>query len=123
MAGAGDKSLRPRDWGTLLLASGDLLPRQRARDQQADIAGSELKRRVLTRLIELDPEPTQLSLSLDQIVQEIGDPTGPTRAIAVGIMEEFEAAQRSPAMLELLLHDATARSATKPAVTTTAPTH
>src|SRR5262245_21736436 len=39
--------LRPKDMALLLLASGDLLPRQRARDQQADISGSALKARIL----------------------------------------------------------------------------
>jgi len=44
----------------LLLASGDLLPRQRARDQQADISGSALKARILNELVLLDPEPVQM---------------------------------------------------------------
>jgi hypothetical protein len=39
--------VRPKDMALLLLASGDLLPRQRARDQQADISGSTLKARIL----------------------------------------------------------------------------
>jgi len=43
--------LRPKDMALLLLASGDLLPRQRARDQQADISGSALKARILNELV------------------------------------------------------------------------
>ena len=98
--------LRPRDLATLLLASGDLLPRQRARDQQADIAGAGLKRRVLTRLVQLDPEPADTAAVLDSIVQEIGEPTGPTRAIAAGILEDFEAARNTPELVAWLLDQA-----------------
>jgi hypothetical protein len=43
-------ALRPKDMALLLLASGDLLPRQRARDQQADLSGSALKSRILNEL-------------------------------------------------------------------------
>ena len=43
--------VRPRDFALLLLASRDLAPRKRARDQQADRAGLELKKRVLTALV------------------------------------------------------------------------
>lgn len=101
---------RPRDLALLLLASGDLSARQRARDQQADIAGSQLKRRVLQRLLELDPEVSDLARSLDQIVQEIGDPVGPTRAIAAAVLEEFEVAAHTPQLVEWLLHQAATRS-------------
>jgi hypothetical protein len=109
MNATNDEPLRPRDFATLLLASGDLLPRQRARDQQADLAGSELKRRVLTRVIELDPESAGLADSLDGIVREIGDhdALGPARAIAREFGEEFEAARRTPQLVEWLLHRAT----------------
>jgi hypothetical protein len=103
-------SLRPRDLATLLLASGDLLPRQRARDQQADTAGGELKRRVLERVATLDPEPSDLVPTLDRIIEEIGEPTGPTRAIATGIREEFEAVAGAPQLLEWLLARAAERS-------------
>src|SRR2546427_2136674 len=59
--------LRPRALALLLLASGDLLPRRRARDQQADVAGMQLKRDLLTRLAVLDPEPDQLEAALVHI--------------------------------------------------------
>ena len=78
--GPEDDLLRPRDLALLLLASGDLLPRKRARDQQADRTGLELKRRMLDRLAALDPEPHELEAALLQIVNEMGPPTGPTTA-------------------------------------------
>lgn len=99
--------LRPRDLALLLLASGDLLPRQRARDQQADRAGLELKRRLLDRLAALDPEPAELESALARIVEEIGPPTGPTRALAVGVWEEWRAACTAPEWVAHLLREAT----------------
>ncbi len=98
--------LRPRDLAHLLLASGDLLPRQRARDQQADVAGMQLKRDLLTRLAALDPEADQLEAALVQIVNEIGVPTGPTRAIAAMFREEWQAACVSPEWVAQLLGEA-----------------
>ncbi len=48
--------LRPSDRAQLLLSGGDLLPRQRARDQAADLVGMELKRdvrSVIDRIVQL----------------------------------------------------------------------
>ena len=59
--------LRPRDLALLLLASRDLRPRQRARDQQADAAGLALKRRVLDRVAALDPEPAEFEAALVEL--------------------------------------------------------
>jgi len=98
---------RPRDLALLLLASGELMPRQRARDQQADQAGMALTRRLLDCLAALDPEPEQLEITLLRIVEEIGPPTGPTRAIAIGIREEYEAACASAEFVAHLLGEAT----------------
>jgi hypothetical protein len=103
--------LRPRDLALLMLASGDLLPRQRARDQQADLAGSELKRRVLDRLAALDPEPTAIEAALFQIVEAIGPPQGPTRAVAAGVRDEWRAACAAPEWVAQLLADAANQTA------------
>ena len=97
---------RPKDMALLLLASGDLLPRQRARDQQADITGNSLKSRILNALVRLDPEPDQVEATLEQIITLLGPPTGPTRAIAVGVLEEWQAACASPEFVEWLLAQA-----------------
>jgi hypothetical protein len=95
--------LRPRDLALLLLASGDLVPRQRARDQQADRAGLALKRRVLDLLAAFDPEPETMEATLQRIVDEIGPPTGPSRAIAISIREEWQAACGSADVVSHLL--------------------
>jgi hypothetical protein len=99
--------LRPRDLALLLLASGDLLPRQRARDQQADRAGLELKCRVLNRLAALDPEPGQMEEALLRIVNELGPPTGPVRAIATLVRDEWQAACAAPDWVAQLLAEGT----------------
>jgi hypothetical protein len=106
----GMSALRPRDLAVLYLASGDLLPRKRARTQQPDVAGLALKRLVLDRLAALDPEPEQLDATLVHIVNEIGPPTGPTRAIALGFREEWQAACTSPEFLTHLLGEAAHQS-------------
>src|SRR3984893_8205388 len=88
--------LRPRDLALLLLASGDAAPRQRARDQQADRAGLELKRRVLAALVECDPEPDEVEAVLMEVVEEVGPPTGPTRSVAALVLREWQAAAAAP---------------------------
>jgi len=105
--GQANEPLRPRDLALLLLASGDLRPRQRARDQQADRAGLELKRRVLDRLAALDPEPDDLEAALVRIVEELGPPSGPVRAIATLVRDEWQAACAAPEWVAQLLGEAT----------------
>src|SRR5579862_6796854 len=101
-----DEPLRPRALALLLLASGDLRPRKRARDQQADRTGLELKRTILDRLAALDPEPEEIEAALVRIVEEIGPPTGPTRAIATIIRDEWQTACSSPTWIAHLLEEA-----------------
>lgn len=101
-----NSQLRPRDLALLLLASGDLMPRKRARDQRADVAGLELKRDMLRRLAEADPEPDGMDQVLTRIMEEQGGPTGPSRAIALLIKEEWLAACASPEWVAQLLADA-----------------
>lgn len=98
--------LRPRDLALLLLASGDALPRQRARDQQADRAGLDLKRRLLDAITALDPEPEDLEAGLLSIIEGLGPPTGPTRCLALAFREEWETAATTPGWVEHLLAQA-----------------
>ncbi|HYT94657.1 MAG TPA: hypothetical protein VEL76_38430 [Gemmataceae bacterium] len=110
----GEEPLRPRDLALLLLASGDLRPRQRARDQQADTAGLDLKRRVLDCLAALDPEPAELEAALVRIIEEMGPPLGPTRAIATLVRDEWQTACLAPEWILHLLHEGTATQTEKP---------
>jgi hypothetical protein len=98
--------IRPSDLALFLLASGDLMPRQRARDQQADIAGLELKRRILDMLVSYDPEPDALEQTLLQIANEIGPPLGPTRAICVSVRDDWQDAATTPEFVEWLINQA-----------------
>jgi hypothetical protein len=87
----------------MLLAASDAPARARARDQQADLLGEALRRRVLNRLVALDPEPEALESALMTIVAEIGEPTGSTRAICTTIRQEWQMARLSPALLPFLI--------------------
>lgn len=98
--------VRPRNLALLLLASGHLLPRDRARDQQSDLAGMALKRDVLERLSALDPEPEEFEATLGEIIAAIGEPTGPTRGVCLDIRSDWEAAQASPEFVPWLLRQA-----------------
>jgi len=101
-----DAPLRPRDLAHLLLAGRDLLPRQRARDQQSDLSGIELKREVLQHLLALDPEPAELDIALEQIIVDMGPPYGPTRGICLSVRYDWEAACSSPQFVAWLLQEA-----------------
>jgi hypothetical protein len=98
--------IRPRDLAILLLASGDLLPRKRARDQQADRAGLDLKRRLLDRVAALDPEADALDETLAALIEEFGPPSGPVRALAVEFREEWQAACVAPEWTAHLIDEA-----------------
>jgi hypothetical protein len=103
-------ALRPRDLALLMMASGDTLPRMRARDQQADRAGLDLKQRMLERIAALDPEPNMLEEKLVQVVGELSPPSGPARALAVLFHEEWQAACATPEWIGQLLAEALASS-------------
>jgi hypothetical protein len=98
--------LRPRDLALVLLASRDLSPRKRARDQQADLAGMALKRRVLEEVAALDPEPEFVEAALAQIVETLGPPFGPARAIAAIVRDEWQMACATPEWVAHLLAEA-----------------
>ena len=104
-------ALSPRDFALLLLGSGETAPRMRARDQQADAAGLELKRRVLTEVVVRDPAADEFEPELLSIVDDLGPPTGPTRAVALGILEEWRFAAASPEWVPHLLGEAVAERA------------
>jgi hypothetical protein len=103
---APSESRRPRDLALLLLASGDEPPRDRARDQRADVLGLDLRRRVLDLVAAIDPEPDALAECLASIVLEIGEPTGPTRAIASTVHRDWQSALMAPEFWPWLVAEA-----------------
>ncbi len=96
----------PREFAVLLLAASRHPPRKRARDQQADRAGLQLRQQVLGRLVALDPNAEELEAALTRIVEELGPPTGPTRAIAAGVYDEWKTTIADPGFVEHLLGEA-----------------
>jgi hypothetical protein len=98
--------LRPGDFARILLAGGGDSPRARARDQQADILGEALRRRVLNRLVMLDPESEELESVLLMIVAELDEPAGSTRAVCTAIVQEWEMARLSPGFWPFLIGQA-----------------
>jgi hypothetical protein len=101
-----DPPLRPGDFARMLLAASDAPPRARARDQQADVAGEVLRRRVLNRLVVLDPEADSLESALLSIVADLGEPAGSTRAVCTTVLQEWEMARLSPGFLPFLIGQA-----------------
>ena len=100
----------PATWPCLLLAGSGEPPRQRARDQQADRAGMVLRRRILERLVALDPEPEAIEPALAEIVQALGEPSGPARGVCALIREEWDQARLAPALWDWLEAEALAAS-------------
>jgi hypothetical protein len=98
--------LRPGDYARLALAGAGLPPRARARDQQADVVGEKLRRRVLSRLAALDPDGETLEATLVALAAEMGEPAGPTRAVCMSILQEWEMARFSPGFVSLLIEEA-----------------
>jgi hypothetical protein len=101
---------RPRDFALLWLAQGNRPARARARDQQADLAGEELRRQVFDHIASLDPDPDPgaLESSLAAIAEQLGEPTGPTRAVCRLILDEWNFVQSSPGYWGWLLSEAVA---------------
>jgi hypothetical protein len=98
--------MRPRDFALLLLNSGELLPRQRLRNQTPDMIGLELKRRLLQAIADRDPEPAKLDETLACLIDELGPPTGPVRALALSFREEWQALPANPQWIEHLQTEA-----------------
>jgi hypothetical protein len=93
---------RPRDLALLLLALGD------------DRAGAALRRRLLDGLAAVDPEPDDCESALEAAVVAIGEPTGPTRAVAALILSDWRDARSNPGLWSWLLSEALEASVRPP---------
>ena len=98
--------MRPRDLALLLLSSEELRPRQRMRSQYPDTLGQQLKRSLLERIAELDPEAEDLDAALARLVDELGTPPGPIRALALGFREDWRGLASNPDWLQQLREEA-----------------
>ncbi|MFO0952754.1 MAG: hypothetical protein U0835_16720 [Isosphaeraceae bacterium] len=101
---------RPRDLALLWLAVGTGPPRARARDQQADLAGGDLLRRLLDEVAARDPESDELEETLASTVVDLGGPSGPARALAAAFLLDWRDAEVSPGYWDWLLNEAVYRS-------------
>ena len=88
--------MRPRDLALLQLESEDVRPRERARDQMPDRIGLKLKQQLLRKLADLDPEPGELDAALARLIDELGPPTGPVRALALSFRDDWQYLQAHP---------------------------
>jgi hypothetical protein len=98
--------MRPGDFARVLLAASAEPPRARARDGRADVLGESLKRSVLNRLVALDPEPESIESALVTIITEIGEPSGPTRAVCTAIVQEWNMARLNSSLWPFLISQA-----------------
>jgi hypothetical protein len=98
--------MRPRDLALLLLSSEELRPRKRMRSQYPDIAGMELKRRLLQAVADLDPESEDLDATLARLIDELGPPSGPIRALAIGFRDDWHGLTSNPGWVEQLREEA-----------------
>ena len=98
--------MRPRDLALLLLASEELRPRKRLRSQYPDNLGMELKRSLLQRVANLDPEADELESVLARLIDELGPAPGPIRALAVGFRDDWRGLEANPEWLEQLREEA-----------------
>jgi hypothetical protein len=91
---------RPKAFCTLLKAVDCRPPRQRARDQQADLVGNALKAQLLDYVIAKDPEPEDFAAALLEGARGL-DQAGPARGVASDILLGWEEA-RVPGFLTWL---------------------
>lgn len=96
------------------LAAAEGRRRRRKRDTTADAIGLELKRSLLERAIAADPEPDDFEAWL--LEQTLSAPaSGPVRAVALQIFDEYQLAARDPAFAAWLAAGAPSADAEPPA--------
>jgi hypothetical protein len=98
--------MRPRDLAQLLLSSEELRPRKRLRSQYPDNLGMELKRALLQRLVDLDPDADNLEPTLAALIDELGPAPGPIRALAIGFRDDWLGLASNPEWLVQLREEA-----------------
>jgi hypothetical protein len=96
--------MRPRELALLQLGSEEVQPRRRMRGQMPDRIGLELKQRLLQKVADVDPEPEELDAALARIIDELGPPTGPIRALALSFRDDWQDLRANPELVGLLFH-------------------
>ena len=98
--------IRPRDFALMLLSIESRPTRQRARDQRSDREGSGLRRAILARLAELDPDPEAIEPALATLVDGLGPPEGPTRSSCAHVLQEWRGVEGSETYRRWLIEEA-----------------
>ncbi len=103
--------IRPREAALIWLAASAGPPRQRARDQQSDLAGVALRNQILRGLVDHDPEPAEMERAIEEVVTSLdGQLRGPARSLGLLIMQEWESVRLNPGYWEWQMADAIAGS-------------
>jgi hypothetical protein len=76
------------------------------RSQYPDVAGMELKRRLLQAIADLDPDSEDLDAMLARLIDELGPPPGPIRALAIGFRDDWQGLASNPGWVEQLREEA-----------------
>jgi hypothetical protein len=66
----------------------------------------DLKRRLLERIADLDPEPLSLEATLSRLVEELGPPSGPFRSLAISFRDDWVSLASNPHWIEQLREEA-----------------
>jgi hypothetical protein len=101
--------LRPADFCRQLLAALDASEgrrKRRKRDTTPDAIGMTIKRHLLERAIQDNPEPEAFEPWLMERCQVVGGTSGPTLAMAQELFAEWRFAEASPAFREWLARGA-----------------
>jgi hypothetical protein len=91
---------RPADLARSLLRALDASEgrrKRRARDTTPDAIGFALRRSLLERVVAEDPAPDRLEAWLFDRCSEVGEGSGPIRAVSQQLWEEWRLAEHSPA--------------------------
>ena len=90
--------MRPAEICTRLLAALDASEgrrRKRKRNTTPDSIGMAIKRTILEETVRQDPEPDAYEEWLLERCLKLGEPSGPTRAMALDVLSDWHLAQGS----------------------------
>lgn len=65
-----------------------------------------MKRRLLQAIADRDPEAEDLDAALARLIDELGPPPGPIRALAIGFRDDWQGLASNPAWMDQLREEA-----------------
>ena len=106
---SGDRVPRPAEFCRRLLGAIDASEgrrRKRARNTTPDAIGLALERGLAERAARDDPDPDQFEAWLVARCDEAGDASGPVRAVALRLLDQWRLARASPSFSDWLARGA-----------------